>query len=586
MPERLLRSHFVRRFLDNDLISPDADRHEMLATISAGLIGGGLFVTLLMSLKFLMQPFQSPGRTAIPALDDRFFLFGTSMAVMALGALASWNALSLDARDVAILGPLPIERRTIVRAKLASVVIVAGGAAIVVNAVTSVLYPVLVVAKLPIGLAAAGELVLAHALVALLAGAFGFLAVVAVRELLHAALGTARFLRVSVPVHATLTIAGIVALLLLPGLSSGVAQRWLTGPSPLWWRIPPLWFVGLHEYLVGDIMIRLPHGDLPSSIGGMELEMAALYAQSRLAFAPLAALAAVALAAVTVTALPAYWWNNRRIDGAPPAAVGHGASLATRVTRRVANAAIVRHPVAQAGYWFACRSVARSLPHRISMATAAAVAIAATVILLPFVAGTGPAPHVRVLLLAPQIVALIAVVLGFRHAMGLPADLRANWVFHVAWLGDAQHYVAGVRRFAIAGVILPTVLMLAPLYAISLGLHRAGAHAVLGTVLGAVLLQLSMLGAERLPLACPYAPSGTLKTRGPVYLFVMIAAIYWIGWLERAALASLNGLVTFASVALVFYAVLGLIANRQAVSRISGEVEPPLDENTQRLGLT
>lgn len=584
MPERLLRSHFVRRFLDNDLISPDADRHEILATISAGLISGGLFVTIMMSLRYLLQVFQSPARTAVPALNDRFFLFGTSMTVMALAALASWNALSLDARDIAILGPLPIERRTIVRAKLASVVIVAGGAAIVLNAVTSVLYPILLVAKLPIGFVDTGTLLLAHALLALSAGAFGFLAVLAVRELLHAALGTALFMRVSVPVHASLTVAGIVSLLLLPGLSSGVAQRWLVGPSPLRWRIPPLWFVGLHEYLVGDIMIRLPHGELPRFVADTETQLAAVYFTAQPAFAGLASVAVLALVAVAITALPAYWWNNRRIDGAPAAARGNGRSLTARITTRIVNTTIARHPVAQAGYWFACRSVMRSLPHRISMASAAAVAIAATIILLPLVAGEAQTP--RVLLLAPQIVAVIAVVLGFRHAMGLPADLRANWLFRVAWIGDVRHYISGVRRFGVAGVIVPTTLLLAPIYAMSLGLRRAGAHALLGTLLGAVLLQLSMLGADRLPLACAYVPSGTLKTRGPVYLFVGVAVIYWIGWLERAALASVTGLGTFVAVATTIYAVLGFIGSRQADARNPGEVEAPPDETTQRLGLS
>ena len=144
----------------------------------------------------------------------------------------------------------------------------------------------------------------------------------------------------------------------------------------------------------------------------------------------------------------------------------------------------------------------------------------------------------RVLLLAPQLVALIAVVLGFRHAMGLPADLRANWVFHIAWAGDARHYVSGVKRFGITGIVLPTVLLLAPIYATLLGVERAGAHALLGLVLGAVLLQAAMLGIERLPLACAYAPDGTLKTRGPVYLFGGIIAIYWVGRLERAALSA------------------------------------------------
>ena len=585
MAERLLRAHFIRRFLDNDLISPDADRHEMLATISAVLIGGGLFITLMMSLKFLLQVFQSPARTAVPALNDRFFFFGLSMTVMALGALASWNALSLDARDVAILGPLPIERRTIVRAKLASVAIVAAGAATVLNGVTSLLFPVLVVAKLPIGFVDTGTLILAHAVVAMAAGAFGFLAVLAVRELLHAALGTARFMRVSVPVHATLTVAAIVCLLLLPGLSSGVAQRWLVDPSPLRWRIPPLWFLGLHEYLTGDIMMRLPHGELPRWVAGQEARLSAVYASAQTTFGGLAAVAVFTLVACAAIALPAYWWNNRRIDGAPQAARGTGRSLGTRLTTRVVNTIVARHPLTQAGYWFGCRSVLRSMPHCVSMATATAVAIAATIILLPFVTGPTPVSHVRVLLLVPQIVALIAVVLGFRHAMRLPADLRANWVFHVAWLGDAGHYASGVKRFGIVGIVLPTVLLLAPIYVMLLGIERAAAHALLGAVFGTVLLQLSMLDAERLPLACAYTPSSTLKTRGPVYLFAGIAIVYWIGWFERAALATSEGVATFAVVGIASYVVLGFIGSQQADTRIPGDVEPPLDEPTQRLGL-
>lgn len=584
MPERLLRSHFVRRFLDNDLISPDADRHEVLAAISAVLIGGGLFITLMMSLKFLMQVFQSPGRTAVLALGDRFFFFGISMTVMALGALASWNALSLDARDVAILGPLPIERRAIVRAKLASVAIVAAGAATVLNGVTSVLYPILVVAKLPIGLAATGELIFAHALVALSAGAFGFLAVLAVRELLHAALGTVRFMGVSVPVHASLTVAAIVAVLLLPGLSSGVAERWLVEPSPLRWRIPPLWFLGLHEYLAGDILMRLPHGELPRWIAGQEARLAAVYASVRPSFGGLAAVAASALIAVASVALPAYWWNNRRIDGAPPAARGTGRSWFARITTAVVNTIVARHPLAQAGYWLACRSVMRSLPHRVSIATAAAVAIAATFILLPFVADAPAVP--RVLLLVPQLVALIAVVVGFRHAMGLPADVRGNWVFHIAWMGDARHYLAGVKRFGLTGIVLPTMLLLYPIYAVLLGIERAGAHALLGAALGAVLLQVAMLGTERLPLACAYAPGGTLKTRGPVYLFGGIVAIYWIGRLERAALSSVEGTAIFVAAAIALYTALGMIARRQADARNPCDVAPPLEQTTQRLGLS
>lgn len=586
MPERLLRAHFVRRFLDNDLISPDADRHEVLATVSAALVVTGLFVTMLMGFKYLSQIAQSPARTAVPAIDDRFFLFGSSMAVMALAALAGWNALSLDARDIAILGPLPIARRTIVRAKLASVAIVAAGVAVALDAVRSVLYPVLLVGQLPISFARTGELVLAHTLVAGTAGAFGFLAVLAVRELLHAGLGTARFTRVSVPVHAGFTVAAIVCFLLLPGMSSNVARTWLVEPSASRWAIPPLWFVGLHEWLVGDVMINLPHGELPRFVAPTEERLAAVYRLSQPAFGGLGAVAILALAGVGTLGLPAYWWNNRRIDGSPPVAPGRRRSFVGLATALFVNRVIVRNPVAQAGFWFALRCVTRSLPHRMSMATAAAVAVATLVVGLPSGSGGVAARPIPLSAFVPQLIALSALALAFRHAIKLPADLRANWVFRVAWLGDGRHYIAGVRRCAIFALLVPAALFLLPVHALFLGLRLATVEALLATLTAAVLLQALLLGLGGLPFAASYAPSGTLKTRGPVYLFGGIVAVYSVASLERAALESGARTCTFIAVAIAIYAVLAFVAHRQRQGRGSVDVEEPQQENTQRLGLT
>ena len=52
MRERHLVRHFVRGFIDNDLISPDTDRHEVLSVVCAALITLGLFVSVLRSMKF------------------------------------------------------------------------------------------------------------------------------------------------------------------------------------------------------------------------------------------------------------------------------------------------------------------------------------------------------------------------------------------------------------------------------------------------------------------------------------------------------------------------------------------------------
>ena len=53
---RRLVEHFLRRFLDNDLISPDADRHEAIAVTLAALVSSGLFLTVLCSISTCSGP--------------------------------------------------------------------------------------------------------------------------------------------------------------------------------------------------------------------------------------------------------------------------------------------------------------------------------------------------------------------------------------------------------------------------------------------------------------------------------------------------------------------------------------------------
>lgn len=115
----LLTRHFLRRFVNNDLISPDADRHEVLAVIGAALLSSSLFLTVLLCIKYLFG-IELPGPAAIWALDDRFLYIAGSMIITALATLAVWDALGLDARDAVILGPLPIPASVIMRAKLAA----------------------------------------------------------------------------------------------------------------------------------------------------------------------------------------------------------------------------------------------------------------------------------------------------------------------------------------------------------------------------------------------------------------------------------------------------------------------------------
>src|SRR6478735_8358067 len=201
MRERLLTQHFLQRFLENDLLSPDADRHDAIAMVCGALLTLGLFLSVMMSMKFLFMPFQSPGRTALLALGDRLTFSAIAMVVMALVAVMAWDALSLDPRDTAIFGTLPIQRAVIVRAKLRAIGLMAGGFALAISSLSSLFHPALMVVKLPVGLLLASALVAVYLIVMLAAGLFAFASVFALREAARAVLG-ARFARISAGLQA------------------------------------------------------------------------------------------------------------------------------------------------------------------------------------------------------------------------------------------------------------------------------------------------------------------------------------------------------------------------------------------------
>src|SRR4029450_6838765 len=88
--------------------------------LGGALAPPSLFVAVLIAWKYQLAATLPPGLTSIWSLDDRFLFVTSSMLVMALAAVAEWDALVLDARAVAVLGVLPISRGAIVRTKCAA----------------------------------------------------------------------------------------------------------------------------------------------------------------------------------------------------------------------------------------------------------------------------------------------------------------------------------------------------------------------------------------------------------------------------------------------------------------------------------
>src|SRR5688572_27931738 len=94
---RLLTKLFLRQFLENDLIAPDADRTQLLAVVGALSVSLTLFISAFMSAGYL-GPLVTPGSAAVDSLDDKFFYLALAMIVTALVAASQWDVLALDPR--------------------------------------------------------------------------------------------------------------------------------------------------------------------------------------------------------------------------------------------------------------------------------------------------------------------------------------------------------------------------------------------------------------------------------------------------------------------------------------------------------
>jgi hypothetical protein len=533
--ESLLVRHFLRRFLDNDLVSPGADRHDAVALACAALVAPGLFVTVLLSFKYQFA-FNPPGVTALLALDDRFLYFGCSMTVMALVAVATWDALSLDARDTAILGTLPIPRWTVVRAKLIAVLLFASAFAVALNLLPSLFYPALLPGKvLPVGVRGFATLIGAHAVISILSGAFGFLAVLTVRELLRMVFGPRWSRRVSAIVRGSLVLFLATVFLLLPVLSSDVGRSRLPPRSWAPYVVPPLWFVGLHEMLAGHVVDGLPR-NLRRAFQAADEEATALYRGYRPLFRKLGGTALASFAVLFVVATPAYLRNSRRPEAARGERHRRSSGVLAGLARRVL---LVRHPVARAGFFFALQTLARSAPHHLAVMSSVAAGLAVSAVSLR---GTDLShvdlSSVPLAVFAPQTVLVITTLVGFRQAIRVPAEWRANWHFVMAWAGDERPYLSGVKRAALARLTLPVLAAFLPLHVLLLGPTIAAAHFACGLILGLLLLDVLLLDLRKLPLVSSYSPAENLWGWGVIYVLVFMGGIYALARLERYAFAA------------------------------------------------
>jgi hypothetical protein len=574
----ILKRLFLRQFLENDLISPDADRTQMLAVAGSMAISLTLFISVFRSANYVMVVY-TPSQAAMAALDDRFFYLAFAMIVSALVAASQWDALAIDTRDATILEPLPVPAGTIRRAKLAAVATLGAAVAVAISVFPSLVFPWMLLFNLRelSGFTLFG-LNLTHAAFSFAAAVYGYLLVVAMREITVVLLGGRWFPRVSPWIQGALIVVLGSALLLLTPIAQRVSQRGFDGWIGM---TPPAWFVGVYETAVGGIIADLPAPEnLPRRRVESDRHSAEWYSERRQEFPMLERRAFQAAGWTLAVTIAAYLWNARRLPAlapAPPPAFRRG----WRLGRRLANAWVVRDPAARAGFYFTLAALWRSNTHRLTLACALAAGFAMAVLALSRVE-VQPGGEASARLLAMQPLLYGALLVGFRHVIRVPAELRANWGFQLAWRNRERAFLSGVKRAALAALVAPALLALLPLFVYVLGPALALVHAAIGLAGAVVMLEALLVSYDKVPFTCTYVPSENMKAMGAIYGFAFVIGAALFARMQKDVLDGTDIIGPLATLALLFAILRVMSATRVRPPYVRFDEAPA---SFQRLGL-
>jgi hypothetical protein len=192
----------------------------------------------------------------------------------------------------------------------------------------------------------------------------------------------------------------------------------------------------------------------------------------------------------------------------------------------------------RAGYFFTLAAIWRSSIHRLTIACAGAAGVAAAIVTLSGidVQDTATAAELPTAVFAIQPMFYGALLVAFRHAVRVPAELRANWGFRLAWRDRDREFLAGVKLAALVGIVIPALIVVLPLFWFLLDLPLAIAHATLGFAGALVVLEALFLAYDKVPFTCTYLPSENLKALGIPYVVLFLTGASIFAGMERAAL--------------------------------------------------
>lgn len=459
---RILFRQFLFRVVDLEVLSPQAegDASRLFGQFAALLV----LVSAFLSLAILgMGGTGHEARSTVlqRGLGLEHLLISTTMLVVGLLAVLSWESAFPDRRDVLVLGPLPVSPSTMLLAKAGASATALGVAVAALNGLPSVAWAL---ALSPPGYGLLDLMLgpevyrtfFAYWLTVGLAGGLVYGVVLCLQALVSGLLPRRLFLRVSAPLQMGCFVVLVIGYF-VPPEDAGHA--------------PAHWFLALFQRLNGVLEPTL----------------------APLAQRGWAALGLVGIGTVAAYLL-AYARTVRGIAEEPEIVPGWRAGLKLPRIGSQFSSVVVQ---------FSVRTLARSRQHRLLTAFYLGVGFAITILYMKTPAmrqfmGLG--------LPASSVVLLAAWMMGLRAVFAIPLDLRANWMFRTMPLPGAEECLAA-RRFTLVLLgAVPGWVALMAVFLPSWPWRAAWFHGIVLGLLSLLLVEVGLRGRQKLPFTCSWLP--------------------------------------------------------------------------------
>lgn len=504
---RRLAGHFSNRLFESDAIARGGTLRELIVTIVALLAAAGIVVGYFLGIAIAHHPYMSERAVEALRWGNREFLVSISMVFTAVLSIVSWDSVFPDRTDCVFLSQMPLRMRTVMGAKLTTLIGAFVIAFVAVNAFTAIMFPV--------GSAAPGKLALtvaAHIVSVFAASAFVFFTFLAVQALLIHVLPYRVVKRVSAWLQLGALFTVLFGFFLVPPISApGVLTS--AANHRLVSLIPSFWFVGLYQTMLGTADPVLHWLALRASIA-LALSVSIALAGYLSGYSRHVRKTIEESGAVVEIRKPRLGWAKRLLD-------------------RV----LLSNPRQHAVFWYVWRTMVRNRMPRLMLAAYASVGFVYVIDGFASALKTIGNHKPTAALGAFPLILPFFLLLGMRVLFTFPVELGANWLFRlVDEEGDPVTALRAVRKMMIAAGIVPVCIASLPMYGLLWGWRIAFWHVLLSLLIALTVLEMLITGFYKIPFTCSFMPGkANLKATFTIYAvgfliiaFIMINLELWL----------------------------------------------------------